>query len=132
MGVIHSNIQRIFAYWQQAMNHPQAMLDPKRYVLIRKALSLGYSVEQLCQAITGCSLTPHNQGDNDRGQRYDGLHIILRDAEQIDRFLHNAQNPPRVVTAADRLSQNNAHILQGWAARKRWESKDVEDGVYEG
>ncbi len=126
-----SAVHQIFEHWKQVMVHPSAVLDPKRRSLIGHALKLGYSSEQLCQAINGCSLTPHNQGDNDRGTRYDGLHIILRDAEQIDRFMHNAKNPPRTVTVADRLSQNNAQILQGWADRKRFEFKEAEDAVYE-
>ncbi len=126
VGVTQTAIQQVFKYWQQVMNHPQAQLDPKRQALIRKALILGYSVEQLCEAIRGCSLTPHNQGDNDRGQRYDGLHIILRDAEQIDRFSHNAHNPPRALSTADRLSRNNADVLKRWA-----DSNVLEEGVYE-
>ncbi len=126
LGLGQSNIQMVFEHWQQAMDHPQAVLDPKRQALIRKALKLGYSVKQLCEAIRGCSLTPHNQGDNDRGQRYDGLHIILRDAEQIDRFLSNAQNPPRPLSAADRLSRNNADVFKRWA-----DSNVLEEGVYE-
>jgi len=124
-------VRQIFEHWKRVMDHPNAVLDPKRRNLISNALMLGYSREQLCQAITGCSLTAHNWGDNDRGTRYDGLHIILRDADQIDRFMHNAQNPPCAVTTADRLRQNNKKMLKGWADRKRWESKDVEDSVYE-
>lgn len=60
------------------MNHPDAKLDSKRRKLIQDAMSWGYTIEQICYAITGCSRTPYNMGDNERGQRYDGLHIILK------------------------------------------------------
>ena len=105
----------VFEFWQTTLKHPQARLDDKRRKLIRKALQAGYHVNDLktailgCSltphnmgvndrgqkydlktAILGCSLTPHNMGVNDRGQKYDGLHVILRDADQIDRFIHNA------------------------------------------
>ena len=106
------SITEIFEYWKTLMQHPQAQLDPKRKKLIARALSLGYSLEALCEAIRGCSITPHNQGHNDRGQRYDGLHIILRDSDQIDRFIHNAKHPPRILNEADLRLQSNIHNLQ--------------------
>jgi len=108
------SIQKIFEYWKAVMNHPNANLDHKRKKLISKALNFGYDVEQLCHAIAGCSNTPHNVGDNDRGQRYDGLHIILRDADQIDRFIHNYEYPPHPLTEADRRTKANVQTLQGW------------------
>ncbi len=103
----------IFNHWKVVMGHTKAQLDDKRRGLIRKALKMGYSPEQLFQAIDGCAITPHNIGENDRGQRYDGLHILLRDAEQIDRFIRNADNPPRVQTKADqRYGQNQRAVEQ--------------------
>ncbi len=113
-----STITQIFEHWKKAMNHPNAKLDPKRKSLIAKALSFGYECGQLCQAISGCSVTPHNIGDNDRGQRYDGLHIILRDSDQIDRFIFNYQHPPRPITEADRRTKANVHTLQAWIDQK--------------
>ena len=75
------------------MFHPSAKMDDKRQAFIGKSLKAGYSVDDCRLAIVGCSRTPHNMGDNDRGQRYNGLHIILR-PENIDRFIANAQAPP--------------------------------------
>ncbi len=85
-------IDDIFQYWQTIMDHSNARLDEKRRKLIRNALKIGYAVNDLKTAILGCSYTPHNMGDNDRGQRYDGLHVIFKNADQIDRFIHNAMN----------------------------------------
>ncbi|WP_419832163.1 hypothetical protein [Endozoicomonas atrinae] len=85
-------IDDIFQCWQTIMGHPNAKLDDKRRKLIRNALKTGYAVNDLKTAILGCSKTPHNMGDNDRGQRYDGLHVIFKNADQIDRFIHNAMN----------------------------------------
>ncbi len=107
-----SSIQHVFEYWKGVMQHQQANLDVKRSQLIQSALKGGYSVDSLCEAIKGCSLTPHNQGHNDRGQRYDGLHIILRDSDQIDRFIHNAKHPPRILNKADLRLQSNIRNLQ--------------------
>ena len=103
------------------MKHPNAKLDDKRKRIIKQALGSGYSVDDLCDAITGCSFTPHNIGMNDRGQRYDGLHVILRNADQIDRFTHNCYNPPRPITKADELHVNNRAAGSRWAEKKKAE-----------
>ena len=89
-----SAIAEVFDFWAQTF-HPNAKLDDKRRACIRKALKDGYSVDELKMAIFGCSRTPHNMGDNDRGQRYDALTLILRNGDQIDRFIGNAKDPPR-------------------------------------
>lgn len=115
---VDEQIQIVFAHWKTVMNHPNAHLDHKRKSIIAKALKFGYSVHQLCEAITGCSYTPHNMGDNDRGQRYDGLHVILRDGDQIDRFIHNCQYPPHPILDSERRNLANVQTLQGWMSKK--------------
>lgn len=107
-------VEHIFQHWQNVFDHPQAVLDEKRKRLIRQALKSGYTEDQLCEAITGCSYTPHNMGYNDNGQRYDGLQVILRDADQIDRFIHNAHNPPKLMNEADKLLHSNYQAAQSW------------------
>ncbi|MEX3982787.1 hypothetical protein AB4Y45_27825 [Paraburkholderia sp. EG287A] len=85
----------IFDYWRKCMNSPKSKLDDKRKGVIRRALKAGYSPRDLCRAIQGCKLTPHNQGENDRGQKYLGIHVCLKDADQIDRFMANSKAPPQ-------------------------------------
>lgn len=107
-------VEQIFSHWKATMNHPKAQLDSKRKALIIKALNAGYSEHALNEAISGCAKTPHNIGDNDRGQRYDGLHIILRDADQIDRFISNYHSPPKRISKAERLTNDNFNAVQRW------------------
>lgn len=114
-------ITLVFQHWQATMKHVDAKLDDKRKSIIQKALKAGYSVEQLCQAITGCSLTPHNIGDNERGQRYDGLQVILRDADQIDRFIHNANHPPKPLNKTEMVTQSNIAVAKEWLDKKQRE-----------
>lgn len=90
------SISRIFAHWQTVMNHPRAHLDDKRMKIIRNALKTGYAEPDLIQAIDGCAKTAHNMGQNDAGTPYDGLHIIFKDADNIDRFLKNNLINPQV------------------------------------
>lgn len=85
-----ADIQEIFRYWQDVMGHPKAKLDKKRSSAIQNALKLGFSIDDLKKAIEGCKNTPFNMGKNDNYQVHDGVRVIFRDAEQIERFMNNA------------------------------------------
>lgn len=111
---VENPVDEVFSYWKQIMNHPNAKLDKKRKIIIQGALKSGYEVEQLCQAITGCSYTAHNMGENERGERYDGLHVILRDANQIDRFIGNYLNPPKKLSACEHQAKQSYQALETW------------------
>jgi hypothetical protein len=117
-SVAEDPVTLIFEHWQTVMGRPAAKLDRHRKSLIERALKWQYTTEELCQAITGCSLTPHNRGENDRGERYDGLHIILRNCDQIDRFMHNEKKPPRSLSEATRQTNANVHALHEWGQAK--------------
>jgi hypothetical protein len=112
--IAKDDVLKIFTHWQQTMQHPHARLDSSRDKWIRQALRMGYSVDDCCQAVTGCSLTPHNQGINERNERYDGLHVIFRSADQIDRFMKNALSPPRPSGKAEQRLQHNTQAAQAW------------------
>ncbi len=112
----------VFQHWQTVMKHPAAKLDRDRKSLITRALRQ-YSVAQLCQAISGCSITPHNRGENDRGERFDGLHIILKNAEQIERFMRYYKNPPQPKSDATRRTNANVHTLHEWEQEKIEEAR---------
>ncbi len=118
---IADSVLLIFEHWQKVMEHPQAKLDSERRTLIQRALKLGYSKDELCRAITGCSLTPHNRGENDRNERYDGLHIIFGSSEKIERFMRHYENPPKSKTAAEKHTESNIHTLQNWINAKMQE-----------
>jgi hypothetical protein len=116
--VIFQNVLTIFNHWRSTFQHSQALLDHKREKFICQALKMGYSIQQLCDAITGCANTPHNMGDNSRNQRYDGLHIILRDSDQIERFMRNCYHPPQSIPNANKLLQSNLHAAKEWLKTK--------------
>jgi len=91
-NLMRSNVTELFCYWQKIMNHPNAKLDKKRNKTIENAFNLGYSLADLKKSIDGCKNTPYNMGKNDNGQTYDGIGLIFRDAEHIERFMKNAHN----------------------------------------
>ena len=87
-------VDEIFEYWQKTRNHPKSKLDDKRKKYILKAFQLGYSPTELMKAVDGVNATPHNRGENERGEVYDDFHVIFRDSAQIERFIRNAESPP--------------------------------------
>ena len=103
-------IEKIFDYWRQTMDSPKSQLDAKRKEVIRRALKAGHSPRDLCRAIQGCSLTPHNQGQNERGQKYLGIHVCLKDADQIDP-LHCKRCKPADIASKEQSASRKASSL---------------------
>lgn len=88
----------VFEHWRQVFGKgPGAKFSKERKRAVVARLKEGYSVEQLCTAIDGCSRTPHNMGVNEQGQRYDDLELICRTGSQVERFTQNASLPPVVA-----------------------------------
>lgn len=105
-------VQEIFAYWQKVMEAPRAQLDDKRTKAIKTALKL-YDPRQVCEAIQGCSRSAWHMGENDRGQKYNGLNLILRSADHIDKFIEMAS---KQTTGPETIEERNARILAEWMA----------------
>lgn len=118
-----SLVREIFEYWKTMMGYPRARLDGEHQAIIVRALRLGYSKEELLDAITGCSYTSYNMGKNEYGERYDSLHTIFLSGAQIDRFIRNHERPERPV--AKRLSKSSGRALEKWVFRVS--SEDVTD-----
>ncbi len=100
-------IAEVFAYWQKVMDSPRSQLDDKRRKAIKGALKL-YEPRQVCEAILGCSRSAWHMGENDRRAKYNGLDLILRDAEHIDKFMELAS---KRTTGPESIEQRNARIL---------------------
>ncbi len=80
-------IASIFAHWQTVHGKPRAKLDSKRKRLIDRSLGMGYSLDQLKQAIDGCSKSQFHSGLNETKTVYNDLGLILRDAAKIEMFM---------------------------------------------
>jgi hypothetical protein len=102
-------IVEVFEFWKNTLDHKRAMLDNDRKKFIGESLKLGYSVDDLNAAIIGCSLTPHNMGVNDNHQKYDGIHIIFKNAANIDRFIANSITPPKQKSPTPATNRNSGY-----------------------
>jgi hypothetical protein len=88
-----ADVSRVFDHWREAMNHPGAKLG-ERGKKIRTRLA-DYTADQLCQAIDGCKASAFHMGENERGTVYDGIALIFKSNEQIEKFMQMAQTPQR-------------------------------------
>ncbi|KVN95003.1 hypothetical protein WJ69_07315 [Burkholderia ubonensis] len=118
----------VFAHWQQVMSSPRSKLDDKRRSLIVRALSVGYTVDELKSAIRGCSRSPFHMGVNEQQRAYNGLELILRNAEKIDSFRQIDAHPPLAIgngngqvrmTAQERRNAESARNLREFVSGGR-------------
>lgn len=100
-------ITRIFSHWQRVMHHSKAKLDGKRKLKIKSALKLGFSEEELKLAIDGCAKSDFHMGKNDKRQRYDGLDLILRDAEHVEKFIEIAKTDENSLNVVPMFSKSS-------------------------
>jgi len=99
----------VFDHWVFVMKKTgSTKLTADRKKLITARLKEGYSVNDIKQAINGCSVTPHNMGINDRNTRYNGLEIICKNGANLERFIENAINPPDLSKSAKHLQHDAA------------------------
>lgn len=113
-GAVREVIGHYRTYHPQALKRPRS--DSKEWRLVAARLREGYTVEQLCAAVDGCHMTPHNLGQNDRGTKYLGLGLIMRDGDQVTRFMETAQEGgPRAVPSAREASGRRA--AEAWLRR---------------
>lgn len=101
----------VFDYWRSTMRSKRAMLDEKRKRLIGSMLDNGYSPEDLCKAIEGCSKSSFHMGMNDKGMKYNGLDLIMRSAEHVDKFIGYCANPPRPAGKQAQIEEINRRAV---------------------
>jgi uncharacterized protein YdaU (DUF1376 family) len=105
---IGEQVLTVFRYWQQVMESPRAVLDDKRRKFIKAALK-DYESADLLSAIRGCAKSPFYMGKNDRKEKYNGIHLIFRSAEYIEKFI--AADQGRNVHGEETDAQKMARML---------------------
>lgn len=87
--------QEVFDHWKAVMNkNNSARLNKARANKIKARIKEGYSVDDMKLAIDGCANTPHNMGQNDRGELFNDLELICRDGSNLERFMGNVNRIP--------------------------------------
>lgn len=79
----------VFDHWRTLLGYPRHELTKSRKKSIEAAFAMGFSEQDLKDAITGCSKTPYNMGENDKNQKLDSLQFILESEASINKFINN-------------------------------------------
>ena len=90
-----AEIEQIFGDYKLILNHPRAKLDEKRKKVVHTALKLGYTRDVLSRAFVGCKRSFLHMGYNKQAKTHDSLELILRSADNIERFAKYADEPPK-------------------------------------
>ena len=90
-----SLVEQIFEDWKYLTANPGARLGKKRPEIIREAVRMGYTAEQMHQAFLGCARSAFHQGFNEQQKKFTDIELILRNEKNIDRFIAYASNPPK-------------------------------------
>jgi len=81
------DVHEIFEFWKETMGSQKSKIDEKRKKSILAAMKIGYSVRDICDAISGCAKDSFSMGQNDRNKKFNDINLICRDAEHIDKFI---------------------------------------------
>lgn len=85
-------IKTIFDYWHSTMKKDsRTKLSQKRKSAINARLNDGFTPREICEAIKGCSMTPHNMGDNDRNKPFNDIELICRDDNKLTGFIETSR-----------------------------------------
>jgi len=112
-------------------------LTPARRQLIVRRLQ-DWPLPDLLDAVRGWQHSPHNRGENDRGQPFCDLELLLRDAAHIERFRDLQRQPPPAALppaaggAGARASRDEERRRRGQedlAALKRLQARGEAQGV---
>jgi len=96
-------IQEVFSFWKETMNHSKTTLSQKRKTAIKSRLKEGFTVEEIKQAVRGCKLSPHHQGQNESGAIYDDIELICRTDDKLRRFMRYAE--PKATSEAQTVAR---------------------------
>ncbi|MGC9200234.1 MAG: hypothetical protein ACP5E5_15220 [Acidobacteriaceae bacterium] len=115
---LSAQVRDVFAQWQRIMNKPRAKLDRKRQTRIEWALKT-YGYDACILAIEGCARSEWHMGKNDRGERYDDLTLIFRNAEKFERFLEYRNQEPKASPVSSTLQRwMGADAIEGEVIRR--------------
>lgn len=114
-------MEQVFEAWKASTKRTAAtVLDATRTRLITAALKT-YPLEDVLDAVRGWEHSAYHRGENGEGKVYNDLGLLLRNAENIERFRDLARGPrfPRKIgTTKDPTPAGVAALLE-WERREQ-------------
>lgn len=108
-----SDVMEVFEYWKQVMNKGDATkLTKEREKNVKARLKDGYTVDQIKQAIYGCSQNPFNMGENPNRKPYNDLELICRTSTKLEDYALGAA--PRQDLPYSATTARNIESIKDW------------------
>jgi hypothetical protein len=118
--IASAEVHQVFDAWRESVESPDSKLTVVRRDKIEDRLKEGYSVKDLIEAVQGWK-----NDDWKERPRHNALEVLLRDAEQADKFkrlFHQGPPLPRAVQEKD-------DVAAMWDAVARQFEEEKRDGV---
>jgi hypothetical protein len=118
-------VNTVFQFWKAMMGHPRAQIGPMRRTVIRKALMMGYTADDLRVAVVGCKFSSFHQGANENHETFDDIELICRNEKNIDKFLRAGEQRIRSMISQDqeqRASEGHKPVPMPPAIRAKLEA----------
>jgi len=104
------DIIEIFEFWKITMQKPAAKLTAARRTKIKARLSDGYPVQQILDAIVGCTRSTWHMGANPQRKKYNDLELICRDGRNIEQFSEAPAIKESIRDVAARMNADRSII----------------------
>lgn len=115
------DVRAVFAHYRT--KHPRAFPKPRpdssEWRAISKQFDGGYTVADLCRAIDGYHLSPFHCGENDRGQKYLDLGLIVRTGDHVRRGIEYAEHAARGSPVMNERERRGVRAGMSWLERSR-------------
>ncbi|MCZ4492709.1 MAG: replication protein domain protein [Conexibacter sp.] len=128
----NSEVDQVFAAWIEATGKTdRTVLDPKRRRLIVAGLA-SHGLADLLDTVVGWRHSRHHRGENADKRPYNDLGLLLRNAENIEKF-RDMERKARARAATAGLGSSGAAILEACpngttdaAAIAAWDAMAIE------
>lgn len=99
------DIEEVFSFWQQTMKKQKFKLDAKRKKIIELRLQ-DYSIDDLKNAILGCSRSAFHMGQNPQRTTYNEISNIFGTPENTEKFIELQISKRPAANAHDLSTQS--------------------------
>jgi hypothetical protein len=127
-----TEVLEVFEHYRECGHptaHPKPKSTSKEWKAIRSRIADGYTVDDLKKAIDGMHMTPHNLGENERGQLYLGLELCMRTEGQVERFRETSEHGPparkQILSKQDQSFMNALQHAEKFNAEVRARNTDM-------
>ena len=121
---LDDDAREIFDHWLTVMKKKKSAYSEDRKKKIKARLSEGYTVDEIKLAITNCSNTPHNMGQNENNKTYNDIELICRSPTKLEQFRDN----PGITTQNTEV-QSGSQNQPGYQHRSATKLSTVEQAT---